>query len=81
MTKVSTTEETAMDPLVAPSAPDSPPHVVDIPALVRRTQHLLEAGVPLTLLIDLVDERGPRSVLLYEAEGGDTAWLEQPTGA
>lgn len=50
------------------------PHSADVPVLVRRTARLLAAGVPLTLLLDLADDAGPRSELRYQAEGGDAAW-------
>ena len=46
-----------------------------IPALVRRTQALIQAGVPLSLLLDIGDEDGPHSQQRYSAEGGDAAWL------
>lgn len=36
---------------------------------------LLENGIPLTLLIDLLDERGPASAKLYREEPADVAWL------
>jgi hypothetical protein len=36
---------------------------------------LLEAGIPLSLLMDLVDAGGPQSRDLIVHEGGDTAWL------
>ena len=36
---------------------------------------LLESGVPLTLLIDLLDERGPASQTLYRDEPADISWL------
>lgn len=39
------------------------------------THALLCAGVPLSLLLDLLDPRGPRSDELYEAERSDAAWL------
>jgi hypothetical protein len=35
----------------------------------------LADGVPLSLLIDLLDERGPNSRRLYGEEQGDTSWL------
>ena len=50
---------------------------VDVPVLVRRTHSLLAAGVPLTLLLDLADDAGPRSRARYAAEGGDVAWLRR----
>ena len=36
---------------------------------------MLEQGIPLTLLIDLLDERGPSSHTGYREEPADTAWL------
>ena len=48
---------------------------VDLPLLARRASSLLEAGVPLTLLIDLADPDGPRSRDVYATEPGDTDWL------
>jgi hypothetical protein len=48
---------------------------VDVPLLARRASALLEAGVPLTLLIDLSDPSGPRSRDVYASEVGDTDWL------
>lgn len=47
-----------------------PRHAVDVGVLVRHTHQLLAAGVPLTLLLDLADEAGPRSHERYAAEGG-----------
>lgn len=68
-----------MDPLApAPApAPDlaHPQHAADVPALVRRTAGLLHAHVPLTLLLDLAEDTGPRSAQCYDAEGGDASWL------
>ncbi len=43
---------------------------LDIELLVRRTTCLLEAGVPLTLLLDLAEPAGPHSPAVYVAEGG-----------
>jgi hypothetical protein len=48
---------------------------VDLPLLARRASALLEAGVPLTLLIDLSEPAGPRSRDVYAAEPGDADWL------
>ena len=53
----------------------SPRHPVDVRVLVRRTSELLAAGVPLTLLLDLADERGPHSRTRYADEGGDARWV------
>ena len=36
---------------------------------------LLAAGIPLSLLIDLVDAGGPQSQDLAEHEVGDSSWL------
>lgn len=44
-------------------------------SLVARTEALLRAGVPLTLLLDLADPAGPRSELRLREEGGDTRWV------
>jgi hypothetical protein len=35
----------------------------------------LEAGVPLTLLIDLVATTVPDSAAIFEVEAGDARWL------
>jgi hypothetical protein len=48
---------------------------VDLPLLARRVSALLEAGVPLTLLIDLSDPSGPRSHDVYASEVADMDWL------
>lgn len=48
---------------------------VDLPLLARRVSALLEAGVPLSLLIDLSEPTGPRSHDVYASEPGDTDWL------
>jgi hypothetical protein len=37
--------------------------------------NLLASGVPITLLLDLLDERGPDSRRRYAEEHGDTTWL------
>jgi hypothetical protein len=36
---------------------------------------MLEQGIPLTLLIDLLDEHGPSSQKVYREEPADAAWL------
>jgi hypothetical protein len=36
---------------------------------------LLAAGIPLSLLIDLVDHAGPQSRDLVDHEVGDSSWL------
>ena len=64
-----------MDPL--PDPLPGPRRPVDVAVLVRRTSALLHAGVPLTLLLDLSDERGPCSALRYGAEGGDAGWVRR----
>ena len=64
-----------MEPIDADPHVPSPRHAVDVSVLVHRTQELLEARVPLTLLLDLVDEAGPHSEDRYRAEGGDTGWI------
>ncbi len=61
-----------MDPLPRPD-----PHALDLPALTHRTADLLRDHVPLTLLLDLAEEQGPRSAVRYADEGGDASWLEQ----
>jgi hypothetical protein len=38
---------------------------------------LLERGVPVTLLVDLLDPRGPDSARIYAVEGADTAWVRR----
>lgn len=60
-----------MDSKAAALTVPSPRHTVDVAVLVRHTHQLLAAGVPLTLLLDLADEAGPRSHLRYATEGGD----------
>ena len=50
---------------------------LEVDVLVRRTEALLRAGVPLSLLLDLADEQGPRSAERFAAEGGDAAWLRR----
>ena len=57
------------------ASPDS--HPADVPALVERTSRLLRNGVPLTLLLDLAEEDGPRSAQHYAAEGGDVSWVRR----
>lgn len=69
-----------MEPLdsTAPSALTRPP--IEVDALVRRTRALLEAGVPLTLLLDLAEASGPRSTERYRAEPADLSWLTPRSG-
>lgn len=51
---------------------------VGLPDLAARTRALLEAGVPLTLLLDLGEAGAPRSAARYRSEGGqDAAWLRR----
>ena len=47
-------------------------------ALVRRTEALLKAHIPLSLLLDLAEPTGPRSAAVYAAEPGDAGWLQRP---
>jgi hypothetical protein len=56
--------------------PESHPFA-DVPALVERTSELLRTGVPLTLLLDLAEEDGPRSAQHYASEGGDVSWVRR----
>jgi hypothetical protein len=57
------------------AAVPGPRHPLVLPVLVRRTHDLLASGVPLTLLLDLADDAGPRSQDRYTAEGGDASWV------
>lgn len=43
--------------------------------LAHRTEELLAAHVPLTLLLDLTDPEGPRSAELLRDEAGSADWL------
>ena len=67
--------------LYAPAArvkhlrPQSRSAAVDLPVLRQRTRDLLAAHVPLTLLLDLAEPKGPDSAGRYAREGGDTTWL------
>ena len=70
-----------MNPFDAPPLVPAPRHPIDVAVLVRRTRSLLAAGVPLTLLIDLADEAGPRSVQRFASEGGDLDWLRRPVAS
>ena len=49
---------------------------VDLPMLRERTQGLLAAHVPLSLLLDLAEPHGPDSAGCFAREGGDTSWLQ-----
>ena len=53
-----------------------PARELDVPLLTHRTADLLRDHVPLTLLIDLAEARGPRSAARYADEGGDAGWLQ-----
>ena len=48
---------------------------VDLPLLAHRASALLEAGIPLSLLIDLSDPAGPRSQEVYASELADLDWV------
>lgn len=39
---------------------------------------MLQAGIPLTLLLDLAEQFGPPSVDILRAEGNDCGWLVPP---
>ena len=67
-----------MDPLLAALDTPETRHPVDVGVLVRRTQQLLAAGVPLTLLIDLSDPEGPHSALRFASEQADLDWVPRP---
>jgi hypothetical protein len=45
--------------------------------VVPQPMDLLASGVPLSLIIDLLDDRGPNSARILEAEPGDAAWLPE----
>jgi hypothetical protein len=38
----------------------------------------LADGIPLTLVMDLLDEHGPHSDQILTAEPGDMSWVPQP---
>lgn len=61
--------------MTAPALPAPRRPSLDLPALAARTGALLRGGVPLTLLLDLADPRGPRSGALYGQEPADLSWL------
>ena len=67
-----------MDPVLAALDHHEAHHSVDVGVLVRRTQELLAAGVPLTLLIDLSDPDGPRSEARFASEHADLGWVPRP---
>lgn len=41
----------------------------------------LGAGIPLTLVLDLLDEAGPQSATILADEPADLRWLEQVSAA
>jgi hypothetical protein len=41
----------------------------------------LDAGIPLTLLIDLLETAGPHSDRILDAEPADVAWIPEATRA
>jgi hypothetical protein len=43
--------------------------------VIPQPMDLLASGVPLSLIIDLLDDRGPNSVRILEAEPGDADWV------
>lgn len=47
-------------------------------ALVERTRALLQAHVPLSLLLDLADPTGPDSAGHFVDEPADLSWLRTP---
>lgn len=63
---------TTLSPAVLPTTQR---RAADLSALVARTQALLDGRVPLSLLLDLADPRGPRSAALYQDEVADCGWL------
>jgi hypothetical protein len=64
-------EPTVQEPRAVPVSRSQ----VDLPLLAQRVSALLEAGVPLTLLIDLSEPTGPRSHDMYASEIADMEWL------
>ncbi len=64
-----------MDPLPRPDLNEQ--RDLDLPVLTHRTADLLRDHVPLTLLLDLAEDDGPRSAVRYADEGGDATWLER----
>ena len=69
-----------MSPSDQLAQPPAPLPAWEIDFLVRRTQSLLEAQVPLSLLLDLADPSGPDSQAMYAAEPADGRWLERSAG-
>ena len=64
-----------MEPDPAQLPVPEPRPALDVSVLVRRTQDLLASRVPLTLLIDLAEEAGPRSRQRYADEPAELDWL------
>lgn len=67
-------EETTVETTAAAGSVPVARRALDERALIRRTHQMLQARVPLTLLLDLADQAGPRSHDHYVAEGGDASW-------
>ena len=65
----------------APDLPALDLPALDLPAMAARTAALLRAHVPLRLLRDLAEPRGPRSDVLYGVEAADLTWLRQAGAA
>lgn len=65
-----------MEPLSTTTPIPDPRRTLEVPTLVRRTQDLLAAGVPLTLLLDLAEDSGPRSQQRYAEEPPELSWLQ-----
>lgn len=69
-----------MEPDPDPQGVPAPRPALDVSVLVRGTHDLLAAGVPLTLLLDLADDGGPRSRQRYADEPAELDWLPPLTG-
>ncbi len=41
----------------------------------------MSQGMPLTLLIDLLNTDGPGSEVIHSSESADTGWIPQPVAA
>jgi hypothetical protein len=65
-----------VEPEPAPLPVPAPRPALDVAVLVRRTHDLLASGVPLTLLIDLGEDGGPRSRQRYADEPAELGWLQ-----
>ena len=61
----------------APDLPALDLPALDLPSMAARTEALLRSHVPLSLLLDLAEPRGPRSDVLYGVEAADLGWLRQ----